>query len=327
MNKFKFYFISIITTVVLFSCAKEDTATDYTPVPLRDYETQFKADNATIEDYLKANYIKDLDKPDMLDGDIVITAITDVADSNQKSIFSYLNATTFPKLLSRPVAIHGITYKLYYLVLREGTVTSPMNTDAVLTAYSAQYLSTTVGTTAVPSTVTATVSETVRNPQSFFDLLSLIRGWKEVFPQFKTGSAVSNSDGTISYKDFGAGVMFLPSGLGYFNTGKGTIPAYAPLVFTFKMYAMKRLDHEYFASGQNFIASPDGISDYQEDKNNDGYVWTKDELQVGSTDNPDDTDKDGIPDFLDLDDDGDGYSTKLEISKSTNPLDKNSFPK
>ena len=40
----------------------------------------------------------------------------------------------------------------------------------------------------------------------------------------------------------------------------------------------------------------------------------------------DDTDKDGIPNFLDVDDDGDGYTTKLEISKGTDYLDKNSYP-
>jgi hypothetical protein len=28
--------------------------------------------------------------------------------------------------------------------------------------------------------------------------------------------------------------------------------------------------------------------------------------------NPDDTDGDGIPNFLDVDDDGDGYGTKIE---------------
>jgi hypothetical protein len=320
MNKFKFYFISIITTVVLFSCAKDDTTT-YTPVPLRDYKAQFDTDNKDIEDYLKANYITVVDNAGMPDDQDVTIAKLDA--EHTISIWEQKKYALVP----RPVAIHGITYTMYYLVLREGTdKESPMNTDAVLTAYSGQYLSRTVATTTVPSTVTATEFETVKNPQSFFDLINVIRGWKEVFPQFKTGSAVPNSDGTISYKDFGAGVMFIPSGLAYFNTGKSTIPSYSPLVFSFKLYAMKRLDHEYYINGQTVVNAPDGVSDHDEDKNNDGYVWTKDELQTGSTVNPDDTDLDGIPDFLDVDDDGDGYSTKLEISNNTNPLDKNSHP-
>jgi hypothetical protein len=36
--------------------------------------------------------------------------------------------------------------------------------------------------------------------------------------------------------------------------------------------------------------------------------------------NPDDTDKDGVPDFLDIDDDGDKYNTKLEITNSATGL-------
>ena len=36
--------------------------------------------------------------------------------------------------------------------------------------------------------------------------------------------------------------------------------------------------------------------------------------------NPDDTDGDGIPNFLDVDDDGDGYSTKIEIKNPATGL-------
>jgi hypothetical protein len=39
----------------------------------------------------------------------------------------------------------------------------------------------------------------------------------EIFPEFKTGTYSSNTDGTVSYSDFGADVMFIPSGLAYFN--------------------------------------------------------------------------------------------------------------
>ncbi|MFT6717561.1 MAG: hypothetical protein ACJA0Q_002218, partial [Saprospiraceae bacterium] len=41
----------------------------------------------------------------------------------------------------------------------------------------------------------------------------------------------------------------------------------------------------------------------------DGYMST---LATGVL-NPDDTDGDGIPNFADVDDDGDSYSTKIEI--------------
>ncbi|MBX9806224.1 MAG: FKBP-type peptidylprolyl isomerase, partial [Flavobacteriaceae bacterium] len=125
-------------------------------------------------------------------------------------------------------------------------------------------------------------------------------GWSEIFPLFKTGTSDINPNGTVTHKDFGAGVMFLPSGLAYYNTGKGSIPAYAPLVFSFKLYEIQRLDQD-----------GDGIPSYQEDLNGDGYM----RFLATGVDNIDDTDKDGIPDFFDVDDDGDNYTTKLELKK------------
>ena len=115
--------------------------------------------------------------------------------------------------------------------------------------------------------------------------------------------------------------MFLPSGLAYFQNGPGSIPSYAPLVFSFKLYEIQRLDTD-----------GDGILNYQEDLDDDDYMYDyrnlinyptfpEDKIRYA-----DDTDKDGIPNFLDVDDDGDGYITKLEISKGTDYLDKNSYP-
>ena len=51
---------------------------------------------------------------------------------------------------------------------------------------------------------------------------------------------------TLSLLGFavGAGVMFLPSGLAYFNGASGSIPSYSPLIFSFKLYAIKRADQD-----------------------------------------------------------------------------------
>ena len=265
MNKFKFYFIVLITTFSLFSCSKDDTTTEITPI--RDYKLQFDADNATIETYLEANYIIVTDNPGETDDqDVTIAKITDAA--TQPSIMSYLNSATFPKLLTRLVNLHGIEYTIYYLVLREGkenNVTlkggkSPTNTDAVLASYSGSYLQNTTAAD-VPS-VTATQFEESKFPNQFFNLLGTIKGWGEIFPQFKTGSYDSNNDdGTVTFTDFGAGVMFLPSGLAYFQNGPGSIPSYAPLVFSFKLYEIQRLDSD-----------GDGILNDQEDLDDDDYI-------------------------------------------------------
>lgn len=295
MNKFKFYFILLITTVSLFSCSKND-AVEITPP--RAYADQYTTDITDIEDYLKANYITVVNRPGLVDDqDVTITKITDAA--TQPSIMSYLNATTFPKLKAKEVSLHGIKYTLYYLVLREGVGGEPCNVDGVLTSYRGDYLQRSTATGSV-SEVTATKFEEVKYPQTFFDLPNTIKGWGETFPEFKTGTYISNADGTITNNDFGAGVMFIPSGLAYYNTATGSIPAYAPLVFSFKLYEIKRLDQD-----------SDGIPSYQEDFDGDGYVRY---LEAGIL-NPDDTDKDGVPDFLDVDDDGDNFTTKLELKK------------
>ena len=68
---------------------------------------------------------------------------------------------------------------------------------------------------------------------------------------------------------------------------------------------------------------PDGIPSYLEDLDGDGYVYdfrNTTRYPTTPTTNPDDTDKDGIPDFLDVDDDGDKYTTKLEITNAATGL-------
>jgi hypothetical protein len=298
MNKFKYYFILIITSISLFSCSKDSNSAEVA-LP-RDYAAQYATEIVDIEAYLKAYYI-DFSDPNFADKDVEILKITDAA--TQPSIWSYLNKTTFPKLLSKDVKLHDITYNLYYLVLREGTGESPSNADAVLTAYKGEYL--TSKTEAGVTTITPTFFEQNNNPQQFFKLLNVITGWNEVFPMFKKGNYVSNSNGTVSFSDFGAGVMFIPSGLGYYNAGQGSIPSYSPLVFSFKLFEIQRLDQD-----------GDGIPSYLEDVNGDNFMRN---LAVGVV-NPDDTDGDGFPNFLDVDDDGDNYTTRFEITGSNGVL-------
>lgn len=294
MNKFRFYFILTISTLSLFSCSKNDTAEVQ---PLRDYAVQFTADNLVIEEYLNSYSLSVTNNPGQNDDqDVVFTKIP--KDGQEPSIMSYLNKSTYPKLLKKNIEFHKITYSMYYLVLRPGTGESPCNVDGVLTSYKGTYLQN--RTVAEVTTLTATSFEEVTYPQQFLSLFSTITAWGEMFPLFKTGDTpISNADGTVIYNNFGAGVMFIPSGLGYYSTGSGSIPTYVPLIFTFKLYAIGRLDQD-----------ADGIPSYLEDINGDGYFGR---FSAGTV-NPDDTDGDGIPNFLDVDDDGDGISTRKEIT-------------
>ncbi len=291
MNKIKFYFILSMLSLALFSCSKNK---DEEVTPPREYSEQYATDIKDIEEYLKTYYIEEV----TTDFDIKISKIP--TGGTQKSIWEQ---TTYP-LKFREVNLHGLKYKLYYLVLNEGIGESPSNVDAVFTAYKGDYLQqvTKDGVT----TLTVTEFERSSNPQQFFQLTSVIRGWSEVFPLFKKGTYTSNSDGTVSYKDFGAGVVFIPSGLGYYNSGSGSIPSYAPLVFNVKLYEVQRNDQD-----------GDGIPSYLEDLDGDGYMYSFTNTTLyptKPTTNPDDTDGDEVPDCFDVDDDGDNYTTKLERS-------------
>ena len=54
-----------------------------------------------------------------------------------------------------------------------------------------------------------------------FDLVYVVPGWSRAIPQFNEASSfTTNSDGTVSFDAYGMGVMFLPSGLGYYSALK-----------------------------------------------------------------------------------------------------------
>ena len=306
MNKFKYYFILLLAGIALVSCSKKDDDDDVVIVPLRDYAEQYKADNDSIIKYLNTNYITVTNAPGTpQDQDVVISKITDPA--TQPSIMSYLNSTSFPKLLTRDVYNDAITYKVYYLILREGKGLYPINTDKIVVDYKGNLLNGTIFDSSNGTPFKALLWP--YDPEGADRSYPVIDGWSEIFPKFKTGTSTTASSGVITYADFGAGVMFLPSGLGYYSTVKENIPAYSPIVFSFKLYDLQRLDHDQ-----------DGVYDYQEDVNGDGYMY--DFRDTGRYPNPpadlvDDTDKDGIADFVDYDDDGDGYTTRFELTKPT----------
>lgn len=303
MNKFKFYFVVISITLLLFSCNKNDDSPD--PVPVRAFGVQYETDKITIENYLETHYIeKIINNPGFVDDqDVTLTKIP--TGGTQLSIWSYIptpdsDPNVFPQLLSKNVSLHDITYKVYYLKLRADNDVdgkSPTAVDEVLVSYSGSYLKDNSTETVVD--VSTTPFETLVYPQQRFGLDGVIRGWSEIFPKFKTGTYNADpSPDPATFLNFGAGVMFIPSGLAYFNVAKSSIPAYSPLVFSFKLYDLKRSDLD----GND--RAGDGVLSIDEDLNHDGDFTN------------DDTDGDGIQNYRDIDDDGDGYLTKNEIHKN-----------
>lgn len=258
-------------TLTFVGCPSDDAPVT---VPLRPYLEVYNEDIAEIEEFIDTHYVT-------VDADFNTTFTKIPVGGTQTSI---RNTPGFKD--DKTVVTHGITYKLYYLMLREGTGESPTRLDSTFVSYKGTTVTKT--TESGIDTFTQNVFDFSSTP-TWFALESVVRGWGEIIPNFKTGTYSSNADGTISFDNFGAGVMFIPSGLAYFNMPSGSIDPYTPLIFNFKLYNLRFRDHD-----------GDGILSKYEYGDFSGYI-------------PIDTDGDGKPDYLDKDDDGDGFLTKFEI--------------
>ena len=250
----------ILVATILFSCDKSDNDT----VELRDYQEQYITDLANIEEYMKTHYMTVVNNPGQADDmDVVFTKIPE--GGSQVSVW---NQTDYP-IQTREITVTqnevDVNYKIYYLKIREGSGEKPCNVDDILAGYRGEYIykeTTTEGTNTITKVLGKQFEENKNSQTKFLLYGGVVRGWSEIFPQFKTGTYSENPDGTISHNDFGAGVMFLPSGLAYFGTNRPLIPAYSPLIFTIKLFELERTDQD-----------GDGIPSYLEDLNGDGYMY------------------------------------------------------
>lgn len=267
------YFLIISLPIIWFSCNSDD---DSSATEVRPFAEVYAEDIAEIEDFLNTHYITvDADNNtefiEIEEGGTE-TPISEMAELHEETVY---------------ITSHELTYKYYYLKFNEGVGESPTRVDSAYVSYK--------GTTFYESSdVEYQVDFDTRTSPIWFKLDEVVRGWGIILPKFKTGTSTVNGDGTVNYENYGFGVMFLPSGLGYYNSSVGSIPAYSPLIFNFKLHNLKYRDH---------------------DRDN---VLSKYEL--GSLDyaDPIDTDGDTYPDYLDPDDDGDGILTKNEVTYDTN---------
>ena len=289
MNKFTFYFLSLFAVVSIFSCVKTD---EPEVVPPREFAVQYASDKDSIENYLKKNYLTAVN----VNGfpDIEVTKIP--VNGTQTPIWSN---TTYP-LQSVTVTndsrlsffVNGkstdvVAYKLYYLVINQGGGKSPIVTDSTFTSYKGWTLDNKIfdsNNSPIWSTYPALSQAEV----------SLISGYRQIVPKIKTAQSTTvGPDGTISYNNPGIVVVFIPSALGYYNLARTGIPSYSCIVFRIRLHTLRQRDHD-----------GDKILSFNEDLNTDGDFFN------------DDTDADNIPNFLDIDDDGDLFFTKAEIRKA-----------
>ena len=142
---------------------------------------------------------------------------------------------------------------------------------------------------------------------------NLVKGFKESLPLLKRGEIRINNDGTYDFLNFGIGFALFPSGLGYFQNGTTTIPAYSPLVFQINMMTLNRTDHDNDTvltiiedvdgdrDFENDDTDSDNIPNYRDDDDDGDGILTKDEYDKDGDGVADDTDGDGTPDYLDAD--------------------------
>lgn len=282
IRKITLYILCVIVAFV--SCSKDDETAPIM-VDERDRAEQQVIDKDSLIGYLEAHYynssvfvgntnlsINDLVITELLSGESVPVDHTILIDAIETKTTVFVD----------------VDYEYYILRLNQGGGEAiPHFSDNIRVNFSGNLLD-------------EVVFDSSANPVDF-DLTSLVPGWGRVIPEFNIAeSFIENEDGTISFTNAGVGVMFLPSGLGFFADIRPSIPIYSNLIFKFDLYQTEILDHDF-----------DGVPSYLEDLDGDLNVFN------------DDTDGDSLPDYLDRDDDGDGVLTINELEPKEYIVDTN----
>lgn len=278
--KFKSGFLlMLLFLAITVSCKKDDDGIPPPPPP-RDRGPEAIRGQEEIEAFLKTHFYNyDEFQADPENFKIRFDSIAG-ENSDKTPLFDQV---AFKEV--KDVVDPSVTYKLYYLKVREGGGERPHFSDYVFTTFEGRTLKLDLFDSSVqPIKLNLVQGKTSSEP-------GIIRGLQQGLIEFKGAENISeNPDGTLSYENFGIGAVFIPSGLGYYNNPTANIRSYEQLIFTFELISSEIADHD-----------GDGIPSYMEDLNGNQYLMD------------DDTDGDGIPNYLDEDDDGDGRLTKDEI--------------
>ncbi len=285
------------------ACNNDDGANDIPVVEVRDRTEQQIADKDSLKLFFESHYFNKSalvanNNPKMADIEIIELL------ENESIPDGYVLLSDELSLGDGMLETHTTTfaeteYEYYILKVNQGGGTkSPSFSDFIRVVYEGYTFNSDV------NDVTQAFDSRV-NPIDI-DLVATMQGvfaWTKVFPFFNTAeSFVDNGDGTSTYINGGVGVMFVPSGLSYYELSQTGIPAYTPVIFKFELLETQENDHD-----------SDGIPSYLEDLDLDGLFTAN---QVDTTDEEDDdTDGDTFPNYFDNDDDNDGIPTADEIAE------------
>jgi len=258
----------------IISCNNDDDGGG--GVELRDPQEVWEEDSLEIRNFLE-NHTYSLEQNPINPN--IQTIVYDSIDENNSDATPIINS---PLLQTLEIEQDGVSYEVFLLKIREGATSErqPKETDSTLVTFRAK-------------TIENVVFNSNPNP-SWFDLANKIRGYRLGLSELRGSTGFTeNNDGTITFNnDFGFAAVFIPSGIGFFGSppvGTG-LGAYQPLIAEFQLYKSVESDHDQ-----------DLIPTYLEDI--DGNKLVRD----------DDTNNDGVPNYLDTDDDGDDTPTNEEV--------------
>lgn len=262
MTKIKYIFTFALLATLIYACGSSSSS----EVDNFDHESQAIIDNDSLVKFLSTHYFD--------------TSV----DSVKPLVAGQTALINDTKLKTQAVTENDIEYNLYVYINRVGEPdpikSNPTVMDSVFATYKGY---------SIIRTDSINNFETGVNP-IWFTLTGVIRGWTYGFTNFKGGKNTT-TNGPIVYENGGNGILFIPSGLAYRNSGSGTsIPPNTPLLFYINLYDIV----------EGTDTDNDNVASINEDPDGDGDPRN------------DDTDGDFIPNYGDEDDDGDGVLTKYE---------------
>ncbi len=285
----------LIMVITLVSCKKDDNGIAVTPpAPLSKIIAQ---DEMKLQEYFATHFYNYEEFEAQEEGfDYEIRIDTIAGENSDKISLKDSENFGFETLVVKSANV-GITdgaeeieHKVYYLVAKQGLGATANFADSTYVEYKGTLLD-------------GTLFDSSTSPV-WFNLPNEVSGFAHGITSLRAGNGYEeNVDGTFEVKDYGIGMLFIPSALGYYATTEGAIPPYSPIVFKIDLLAVNPTDHD-----------SDGIPSYLEDLDGDGRL---------ANDNTDlDIEKSStfilVPNYLDADDDGDGTLTKEEINLDTN---------
>ena len=251
----KISFCFIVVLISLYSCKKEEEI-----VPPRDVAEQVSEEEIKLEQFLSSHFYN-YEQFESSDIPLEISIDTITFPNQEKT--ALINQVTKQFVKVKTSSGDLIDHPIYTLIAKEGSGQSPSRADSTYVSYKGMLLS-------------KSQFDSSLEP-IWFDLTAVVRGFREGLGLFKSGEFTVDQNNVATFSNYGQGIIFMPSGLGYYNNNSGSIPEYSPLIFIINLYLVKKTDHD-----------GDGIlSGLEYDNDGDGL--------------PDDSDEDGLADYLDAD--------------------------